>query len=238
MIASAPLSSSQTRLAHDRRRRDDDAACILHALEQRLVRQAEMEAHHRRLQLFDQLAHRRIKRRAIGGCDRRVRIETQLAKVRRQPLAPARLLLGRAVDRLVAEEIHVERRRHALPHDVHLLARLVHGQHRAWQRRQRPALRRADHDVGVLGARHRRLHDRHVDLEQVEQSAIRPHLRALLGRARAFCRLTAALQVCRRSSGLRHAHAHDFGRARDRRIERRSISRAAARASGSGHGGR
>src|SRR2546423_286717 len=47
-----------------------------------------MEAHHFGLQLLDQIAHRGIERRAIGGVDRRRRVETQLLIVRRKPPLP------------------------------------------------------------------------------------------------------------------------------------------------------
>ncbi len=116
------------RLLHDGRRRDHDAAGRLDALEQRLVRQAEMEAHDFRLQFLDQFAHRGVERSAVGGVDRRRRIEPQFLVIRREPLLPLSLALGVGVDRLVAKEIHIDRRRHPLPDDIDLLARLLHRQ--------------------------------------------------------------------------------------------------------------
>ena len=116
------------RLLHDGRRRDHDAAGRLDAPEQRRVRQAEMEAHDFGLQLLDQFAHCGIERGAVGGIDRRCRIESQLPVIRREPLCPLSLALGVGVGRLVAKEIHIDRRRHPLPDDIDLLARLLNRQ--------------------------------------------------------------------------------------------------------------
>ena len=154
---------------------DHDAAGRLDPLEQRLVRQAEMEADDFRLQLLDQFAHRGIERRAVGGVDRRRRIEPQLPVIWREPLLPSGLALRIGVDRSVAKEIHIDRRRYPLPDDIDLLARLLDRQHRAWQRAQRPALRRRDHQFRVHDACHRRQNDGKFGLEKIEKSAVWPH---------------------------------------------------------------
>ena len=109
-----------------------------------------MEADHFRLQLLDHFAHRRIERRAIGGIDRRRRVEPELLIIRPEPLLPSGLARGIGIDRLVAEEIHVDRRRDALADDVDLLARLLRREHRARQRAQRAALRRRDHESASM----------------------------------------------------------------------------------------
>src|SRR5438270_116301 len=79
----------------------------LDALEQRLLRQTEMEADDLRLQLLDHFAEGGIERRAVRSIDRRSRIETMLAVVARKPLLPARFSLRREIDRRVAKEVHV-----------------------------------------------------------------------------------------------------------------------------------
>ena len=127
------------------------------------------------LQLLDHGAIGRIERRPVGGADRRSGIEPQLRVVGAEPRLPAGLAPGISVDRLVAEEVQIERRRDALADDVDLLARLVSGNHRTGQRAQRTALRRGDHEIGIHDARHRRQHDREFGLEEVEETAIRPH---------------------------------------------------------------
>ena len=121
------------RLLHDGRRRYHDAAGRLDAREQRLVRQAEMEAHDFGLQLLDQFAHRRVERGAIGGVDRLSRVEPEFLVIRRKPLLPLSLASGVGVDRLVAKEIHIDRRRHPLPDNIDLLARFLNRQHGAGQ---------------------------------------------------------------------------------------------------------
>ena len=84
------------RFLHDGRRRHHDGAGRLDALDQRRIRQAEMEADHFRLQLLDERAHRFIERRAVGGVDRRRGIEPELLVIRRQAAPSIRL---RARDR-------------------------------------------------------------------------------------------------------------------------------------------
>ena len=163
------------RFLHDGRRRHHDAAGRLDPLDQRRIRQAEMEADHFRLQLFDDSAHRLIERRAVGGVDRRCRIDIQFLVVGAKPRLPPRLARGIGIDRRMAEEVHVDGCRDALADDVDLLARLLGREHRAGQRAQRPALRRRDHQFGVHDAGHRRQHDRKFGLEEVDDPAIWPH---------------------------------------------------------------
>ena len=63
---------------HRRGGRDDEAAGRLDALEQRRLRQAEMEADDLRLQLLDDLAEGGVERRAVRGVDGRCGIEAVL----------------------------------------------------------------------------------------------------------------------------------------------------------------
>ena len=163
------------RFLHDGCRRHHDAAGRLDALEQRPVRQAEMEADDLGLQLFDDLTKCGIERRAIGGVDWRRRVEPEFPVIGCQPLPPACFALGVGIFSLVAEEVHVDRSRCALADDVDLLARLLGRQHRARQRSQCAALRCRDHEFGVHHARHRCEHDRKFGLEELDNSAIRPH---------------------------------------------------------------
>ena len=127
------------------------------------------------LQLFDRFAKRGVERRAIGGVDGRRRVEPQLPVIGRQPLPPRCFALGVGIFNLVAKEVHIDRRRHTLADDVDLLACLLGRQHRARQRAERPALRRRDHEFGIHHTGHRCEHDGKFRLEEIEESAIRPH---------------------------------------------------------------
>ncbi len=149
-------------------------AALTRAKKHRL-RQAEVEADHFRLQLLYQTAHRGVEWSAVGGVDGRGGIKVQLAIIRREPLLPPGFALRVRIDALVAEEVHVDRCRHALADDIDLLARLLDGQHGARQRAQRAALRRRDHQIRIHYTGHRRQHDGKFGFEQVEKSAVGPH---------------------------------------------------------------
>jgi len=123
----------------------------------------------------DDRAEGGVERRAVRRRDRRCGIETMLGVIAREPLLPARLGLGRKVNRRMAEEVHVHRRLHALANDVDLLARLLRRQHRTRQRAESTALRHGDHQFRIHHAGHRRQHDRKFGLEEVDQSTVRPH---------------------------------------------------------------
>ena len=127
------------------------------------------------LELLDEFAHRGIERRAVGGIEGSRGVEPQLFIISSKPLLPGGVARRTGIHRLVAEEIHVDRRRDALADDVDLLARLLHRKHRAWQRTQRSALCRRDHEVRIHHSRHRRQHDGELGLEKIDQSAVRPH---------------------------------------------------------------
>ncbi len=79
------------RFLHRRRRTDDDAAGIFDALQQRRFRQTEMKARGFRLHGFDDLAHRRVERRAIGRRHWRVGIETEFLVERCEAFPPCRI---------------------------------------------------------------------------------------------------------------------------------------------------
>ncbi len=66
------------RLPHNGRRRDDDATRGLDAPDQCRTWQAEVKADDLGLQFLDQRAHRLIERRAVGGRERRRRVEPLL----------------------------------------------------------------------------------------------------------------------------------------------------------------
>src|SRR5262245_6426901 len=83
-----------------------------------------MEADHLRLELLDQVAERRIERRAIAHGHRRGGIDAELAIVGRQRLAPARFTLVVGHRRRMTEEAEVDRLLRAGADLAHLLADL------------------------------------------------------------------------------------------------------------------
>ena len=72
------------RFLHRRRRGDHETAGRLDPLEQRLIRQSEMEADDLRLQLLDDLAETRIERRAVRRIVRCGRIEAKFLVIARR----------------------------------------------------------------------------------------------------------------------------------------------------------
>jgi hypothetical protein len=170
-MTSAPFSSSQiasfTVVA--------DAASRLDALDQIRRRQPEMEADDFGLQLLHHGAKGGIERRAVGGVDGSGGIKPKLLVVGPKPRLPAGFALRIGVHDLVAEEVQVDWRRYALANNVDLFTRLFCGQHCARQRSQRSALRGGDHQLRIHHTRHRRQHDREFCLDEVEETAVRPH---------------------------------------------------------------
>jgi hypothetical protein len=165
------------RLRRRGRRRDYDAAGRLHALQQRRLRQPEMEADHLGIELLDHGAIFVIERRAVGDRHRRRRIDRKLFVIRLERLAPGALARIVRHRRRVAEEAE----RHRLPGMradlADLFAQDRGRKHCAGQRAEPARFRHRRRQFPIHGARHRRKHDREFDLEQVDQSAIRPHRR-------------------------------------------------------------
>src|SRR5262249_48820878 len=62
----------------------------------------------------------------------------------------------------------------------HLLADLIGIEHRAWERCERARLGRGRRELPVHGAGNPRLHDRKFDVEQLEETTVRPHIRTIL----------------------------------------------------------
>src|SRR6266542_2753363 len=93
------------------RRREDLRAPASHPREQIVGRQAEMEAHDRRLELREHVGRFGTERRTPGSRGYRVDVELELAVIGRERRAPSRLAFGARRRRRVAEEVDVERRR-------------------------------------------------------------------------------------------------------------------------------
>jgi hypothetical protein len=107
----ATLLVEPARFCDRRRRRQHLGACRLHALEQRIIGQAEMEVDDLGLQLLDERAQALVERLAIRARHVGLRVKAELDVIRREPLAPGRFSLGIEARRLVAEEVDVDRSR-------------------------------------------------------------------------------------------------------------------------------
>src|SRR5262249_14118795 len=98
--------------------------------------------------------------------DRRGGIDRELAVIRRQAFAPARLAGVVERRRRMAEEIEIDGFLSAGADLRHLLAYLVGIEHRAWERCERARLGRGRCELPIHGAGNRRLHDRKLAVEQ------------------------------------------------------------------------
>src|ERR1700746_88039 len=139
-----------------------------------------MEAHDVGLRLLDDIAHDGIERGAIARGDRRGGIDRELAVIWRPSLSPARLA-GVVEHRWrMAEEIEIDGLLRAGADLRHLLADLIGIEHRAWERCERARLRSGHRELPNQCAGKRGLHDRKLDVEQLEQTTVRPHIRTIL----------------------------------------------------------
>jgi hypothetical protein len=81
----------------------------------------------------------------------------------------------------VAEEAEIDRVARAGAEPCHLLAHLIGIEHGAGQRSERTRGRSLGRQLPVHCTRHRRLHDGKLDLEQLDEATIRPHIRTIFG---------------------------------------------------------
>ncbi len=168
------------RLGRGGRRTHHQKASRLEPLQEPRLRQPEMEAHDVGLRLLDDIAHDGIERGAIARGDRRGGIDREFAVIGRQSFPPARLAGVVEHRRRMAEEIETYGFLRAGADLRHLLADLIGIEHRAWERCERARLRRGHCELPIHGAGNRRLHDRQLDVEQLEQTTVRPHIRTIL----------------------------------------------------------
>src|SRR5262249_12463714 len=143
-------------------------------------REAEMEAHDAGLRLLDDIAHQGIKRGAVARRDRRGWIDRESAVIGRQAFPPSRLAGVVEHRRRMAEEIEIYGFVRAGADLRHLLADLIGIEHRAWERCERARLGRGRRELPVHGAGNPRLHDRKFNVEQLEETTVRPHIRTIL----------------------------------------------------------
>src|SRR5262249_58463078 len=133
-----------------------------------------------RLRLLDDIAHASIERGAVARRHRRGGIDRELAVIGRQSLPPSRLAGVVEHRRRMAEEIEIYGFVRASADLRHLLADLIGIGHRAWERSERARLGRGRRELPVHGAGNRRLHDRKLDVEQLEETTVLPHIRTIL----------------------------------------------------------
>src|SRR5262249_29254070 len=147
------------------------------------------------------------ERGAVARGDRRGGIDRELAVIRRQAFPPARLAGVVEHRRRVAEEIEIYGFLRAGADLRHLLAGLIGIEHRAWERCERARLGRGHCELPIHGACNWRLHDRKLDVEQLEEATIRPHIRTIL---RDLVPHLITLPLASHGRSLHHGHAHDM----------------------------
>ncbi len=173
------------RLGHGGGAGDDLGPGRLDPLQQCSARQAEVEADHLGPDLLDHRAEGLVERRPSAGGRRRAGIDAFLHVIGRERRPPAhhpRRVGGR---RDMAEEVEVDRPLAARPHQGHGVPRLVGRDGGAGDRAQAARLADRQGHLRRRGIGHRRLDDREVDAEQVEDPAVGPaaicaHLSSLL----------------------------------------------------------
>jgi hypothetical protein len=195
------------RLGGGGRRTHQQEASRLEPLQEPRLRQPEMEAHDVGLRLLDDIAHHGVERGAVARRDRRGGIDRELAVIGRQAFAPARLAGVVEHRRRMAEEIEIYGFLRAGANLRHLLADLIGIEHRAWERCERARLGRGHCELPIHGAGNRCLHDRKLDVEQLEEATVRPHIRTIL---RDLVPHLITLPFASHGRRLHHGHAHDM----------------------------
>ena len=161
-------------LAQRRGRADDFAARLPHTCEQLRLGQAEMEAHHVRLDLLDH-ATGRNRERHDGGLERDLgRLGAKLGIIRRELVEPGGVAFRIGRRHVMAEKIQVDRLLDARPERGNAFRDLLVGERGARIRSERACLGHGDGHVDAGRVRHRRLDDGKLDAKQFEQSCVRP----------------------------------------------------------------
>src|SRR5262249_11582940 len=124
-----------------------------------------------------------------------------------QSLPPSRLAGVVEHRRRMAEEIEIYGFLRASADLRHLLADLIGIEHRAWERSERARLGRGRRELPVHGAGNRRLHDRKLDVQQLEETTVRPHIRTILRDPAPYL---ITLLLAWHGRRLHRGHAHDM----------------------------
>ena len=147
-------------------------ACLTRATSSR--RQAEMKAHHLRPQLLHDAASR-LGKAIDRGFERWLgQLRAKLGIIWREPLEPRRLARNVLLGLGMAEEIEIDWPLGARPDRRDAFTDLVVGQPGARERAESAGFGHGDGHVDTARIRHRRLHDRQLHAEQIEQSPVRP----------------------------------------------------------------
>ncbi len=145
-----------------------------HAGHQIRIREPEMKADDLGVQLLDQLAPRCVERFEVDHRARGIGVEPVLGVVTAQPTPPPVARYGNDVRACMAEEVDVHRARCGRPDHRELSAYLVDVAQRTGQRTQPTCPTDCDRQRRAVGAGHRRLDDRHVNTQQLQQPRLRP----------------------------------------------------------------
>ena len=154
------------RLIHRGGGGEDLRAPRAHVRQQLVGRQAEMKAHHRRLEFAQQFGRLAAEGHACCTGGQVARIEAELAIVRRQCVTPGRVACGVRQRVRVAEEVDVVRPAGPRPQRDQLVAQGLETQHRAGQRAEPAGVGDGDGQRAALHAGHRGLDQGQLGAEQ------------------------------------------------------------------------
>ena len=169
-VASVVLEPA--RLTDRRRRRDHRRARRPHPIDQRLLRQSEVEAHHVELQLLDGVAQCFVEPAPARERLRPTTFDPQLLVVGRESLPPGIVASSVVAGRRMGEEVDVHRTVRPRPYERDLLANLVRREQRARHRAETAGLAHGHRELDAARSGHRRLHDRQFDPEQRRQPGL------------------------------------------------------------------
>jgi hypothetical protein len=127
-----------------------------------------MKTHNRGLHRFDRRAKLVVERRALRALDRLVRVKAEFPIIRRELIAPRRFARVVRARRRVREKIQVERPVRDGADLVRLFGNFFRRKHRAWQRPESARLGDGGHELPILRAGHRRLHDGNFNAEKFD----------------------------------------------------------------------
>ena len=147
------------------------------------LRQAEVEADHRRAKFLHQRGRFGVERQTSGPAGNARRVYAQFVIVGRQRFTPPSLAGRVRLGRHMAEEVEVERPLGQLAHRLQLLAQGGRREHGAGNRAEAAGLAHGGGQAMILRAGHRRLDQGQVSVEQGgERHGMAPFQRGIVVR--------------------------------------------------------
>jgi hypothetical protein len=135
-----------------------------------------VKAHHFRLELFDDGAHRGIEGKPVRHRDRRCRVDAQFNVIRFEFFPPRILALIVGNRHFVREEVQIDRLTSGgLAKLCHLGPHLICAKHAGRQGAEPAGLCNGDRKLGVHRAGHSRQQNGVLDPKKIQQASIGPH---------------------------------------------------------------